>query len=215
VASGSARPLAVSFMESTPDIPLLIVGATVTVYWVRVAAMAIRAARKAKRRVALATTYVVWIPLVTAWVALPWIALGRVGGWWGAPGASGAVWGVLRAVAALVGVGCFVLTLKCWSRMGRDWRMDVDPSAAGELITDGLFGRIRHPIYGLQILLMWCTVAVLPTLPMIVIAAVHFALLNVKARSEEDHLRATHGDAYTRYAARTGRFVPRRARRDA
>jgi protein-S-isoprenylcysteine O-methyltransferase Ste14 len=197
------------------DIPLLLIAAIVTVYWGRVAGMALRASRKAKRRVAFTATYLVWIPLVLLWIALPWVALGRVGGPWGAPAPSDALWTTLRVVAALVGIGCFVLTLKCWSRMGRDWRMDVDPDAKGELITDGLFGRIRHPIYSLQILLMWCTVAILPTLPMFAVAAVHFALLNVKARGEERYLQATHGDAYARYARRAGRFVPRRAPRDA
>jgi protein-S-isoprenylcysteine O-methyltransferase Ste14 len=202
-------------METIPDLPLLLVAATVSVYWARVAAMALRASRRAKQRVAFTSTYLVWVPLVLAWIALPWIALGKSGAPWGVPGDLGAGLGILRLVAAVVAIACFALTLRCWSRMGRDWRMDVDPGAKGELITDGLFGRIRHPIYGLQILLMWCSVVVLPTVPMLAIAALHFALLNVKARGEERHLRATHGDAYARYAERTGRFVPRRTRRDA
>ena len=56
---------------------------------------------------------------------------------------------------------------------------------------------------------MVCSAVVLPTLPMIVLAVVHLALVNAKARNEERHLLATHGEAYARYVARTGRFVPR------
>ena len=41
------------------------------------------------------------------------------------------------------------------------------------LITDGLFRLIRHPIYAFSMLLMVCSALVVPTAPMIVIAAVH------------------------------------------
>ena len=71
---------------------------------------------------------------------------------------------------------------------------------------------MRHPIYALSILLMLCTLAIVPTLPMLVVAVVHIALMNAKARSEERHLLAVHGDAYARYLRTSGRFLPRRGR---
>ena len=40
-------------------------------------------------------------------------------------------------------------------------------------------------------------------------ALVHVTLMNLKARNEEAHLAAMHGADYARYAARTGRFMPR------
>jgi protein-S-isoprenylcysteine O-methyltransferase Ste14 len=82
------------------------------------------------------------------------------------------------------------------------------------LITDGLFARVRHPIYAFSIALMIATAIVLPTLPMVVVALLHLVLMNVKARSEEAHHARMHGDAYLRYVERTGRFVPRAATRD-
>jgi protein-S-isoprenylcysteine O-methyltransferase Ste14 len=57
---------------------------------------------------------------------------------------------------------------------------------------------------------MLCTVAIVPTLPMFAIAAVHMVLMNLKARNEERHLLAVHGDAYARYLRASGRFLPRR-----
>jgi len=97
--------------------------------------------------------------------------------------------------------------------MGDDWRMDVTAQKT-TLITDGPFSRIRHPIYAFSILLMLCTAVVLPSPPMLLIALLHVLLMHMKARNEEAHLAAMHGDAYARYAARTGRFVPRLTARE-
>ncbi len=86
--------------------------------------------------------------------------------------------------------------------------------AVGEktnLITDGPFRRIRHPIYAFSILLMICTAIVVPTAPMLAVAAAHIVWMNLKARNEERHLLRTQGDDYARYMQRTGRFLPRRS----
>ena len=64
------------------------------------------------------------------------------------------------------------------------------------------------------ILLMLCSAAIVPTAPMLVVAALHVVLLNIKARNEERHLAGVHGDAYAQYLRRTGRFLPRRPARD-
>jgi len=93
--------------------------------------------------------------------------------------------------------------------MGRHWKMAVTPGERQVLITDGPFERVRHPIYGYQILMMLASLAVVPTRPMLLVAAVHFVVMTVKARNEERYLGATHGDDYARYVARTGRFFPR------
>jgi protein-S-isoprenylcysteine O-methyltransferase Ste14 len=87
--------------------------------------------------------------------------------------------------------------------------MDVALDAKTELITDGPFRRIRHPIYAYQVMLMICSAIVVGTTAMLALAAIHLALVNLKARNEERHLLATQGDAYARYFERTGRFLPR------
>jgi protein-S-isoprenylcysteine O-methyltransferase Ste14 len=198
------------------DIPLLILALAVSGYWVGVGRMVIRVQRKTRHGVGLVPQqrreqlmWLVWVPLVVAWIALPWVAQQRVDAPWAAPVAAGSAFGAVRWGAALAALGCLVLTWRCYARMGEHWRMDVAQDAKAELITDGPFLRIRHPIYAYQALLMVCSAVVLPTLPMLVLAAIHLALVTVKARNEERHLLATHGDAYAHYVARTGRFVPR------
>lgn len=87
--------------------------------------------------------------------------------------------------------------------------MAVAADQPTELVTSGLYGYIRHPIYALSILLMLCTVAVAPNLPVAVMAAIHVALMLAKARNEERFLVDTQGAPYVRYCRRTGRFLPR------
>ena len=71
------------------------------------------------------------------------------------------------------------------------------------------------PVFLLSILPdPFATTGFLLILPMVVIAAIHLTLMNLKARNEEHHLFTVHGEAYQRYLARTGRFFPRLSSRD-
>lgn len=158
--------------------------------------------------------WIVLVPLVAAWCALPWLALSRSHGWLAVPSfAFAPAYAALRWLFALIALACLVATIDCWRRMGRHWRMDISDDNTS-LVTEGLFARIRHPIYAFSIAMMIGTLFVLPTPPMLAVAAVHVAIMNVKARSEEAHLARMHGDAYARYVARTGRFLPGPAARD-
>ncbi len=202
------------------DIPGLLVAITVSAYWCGVGAMIVRVRRHSRKHGAHAATVLprqplerlmglVWIPLVAAWIALPWLALVRSGAPFGLPGfALTASYESLRWVAALLAVACLALTVKSWARMGRHWRMAVTDEEQA-LITDGMFSRIRHPIYSLSILLMACTMVVVPTGAMVAVGLVHIAMMVTKAHNEERHLLAKHGAAYADYLARTGRFLPR------
>lgn len=153
--------------------------------------------------------WLLFVPMVAAWCALPWVALTHAAGPFSLPEfATAGGYPVARWIAALAAVAGFALTLDCWRRMGDDWRMDISDDNT-TLITDGAFGRIRHPIYAFSILIMISTAVVLPTSSMIALAALHLSLMNIKARNEEAHLLRMHGDAYLRYLERTGRFLPR------
>jgi protein-S-isoprenylcysteine O-methyltransferase Ste14 len=200
------------------DLPLVVVTATIWTYWFIVGAMVVRLRRKTHKLVGVVPEqrverlmWLVYVPLVAAWCALPYLALTRTHAPLGLPEFARALpaYAALRAVAMLAGLASLALTIKCWLRMGNAWRMDVSVTERTSLITDGLFARIRHPIYAFSILLMGATLVIVPTVPMALAALVHFAIFNLKARNEERHLLATHGDAYRRYVQRTGRFFPR------
>jgi protein-S-isoprenylcysteine O-methyltransferase Ste14 len=155
--------------------------------------------------------FVIWIPLVIAWIVLPWLALTRTNPVFAVPqfAKEEPLYAALRWLAAVTALACLAMTAWCWSRMGKDWRMDVSEKRKGTLITDGLFAYVRHPIYALSMLLMLCSAIIIATPLMLGIWAVHLVLNNLKARNEERHLLATHGEPYAQYLRRTGRFFPR------
>ena len=201
------------------DLPGVLLTATVWAYWLGVGVMIVRARRKTHRLAGLVPEqrlerfmWIVWVPLVAAWIALPYLALVRTHTLLAMPvfAQQSAGYVALRWLAAVCAVICLLLTSVCWSRMGTHWRMAISLKGEEELITDGPFRHVRHPIYALSMLLMICSAVVVPTVPMLVVASAHLVLNYLKARNEENHLLAVHGDLYRRYLARTGRFFPKR-----
>jgi len=181
------------------DYPLLVVALTISAYWLRVGAMVVRARRKQHHdvgvipeRPAERALWLILVPVIACWCALPWLGVTHERGVFAVPSfARGTpAYAAIRWLAAAAAVAFLLLTIQCWRRMGRDWRMDISDRNTS-LITDGLFAKVRHPIYAFSI-----------------------ALMNIKARSEEAHLARLHGDVYRRYVERTGRFVPRGAARN-
>jgi protein-S-isoprenylcysteine O-methyltransferase Ste14 len=200
------------------DLPAVITATTICAYWLGVGVMIVRVKRHSRDTPILSPKLplerfmgLVFIPVVALWMVLPWLARNGSSPLLAlSPSAADVpAYVACRWLAAIVAVLCFVATVRCWARMGRDWRMAVAVGEKTNLITDGPFSRIRHPIYAFQILLMICTVVVVPTLPMVVVAVTHFTLMNVKARNEERYLLQTQPEDYSRYVQRTGRFFPR------
>lgn len=199
------------------DLPCIVLAATVWAYWACVGAMTIRVRRRTRKLSGIVPSqgveqlmWVVWVPLVVLWMVLPYVAAAASSLPWQLPAfAREMPMLLLRWLAAGVGLTCLGLSIHCWRRMGRNWRMAIAPDQQTELVTTGLYRLVRHPIYALSILLMTCTVVVVPTLPVAAMAVVHIGLMLTKARNEERFLAGRHGPAYQQYMQRTGRFVPR------
>lgn len=119
----------------------------------------------------------------------------------------------IDGATAAAGLALFALGLAgtLWSQlaMGKSWRVGVDHDTKTDLVACGPFRWIRNPIY------TWMTVA---SVGLVLLAPNALALtslltllvaLELQVRVvEEPYLMRTHGTAYRRYAATTGRFVP-------
>jgi protein-S-isoprenylcysteine O-methyltransferase Ste14 len=149
-------------------------------------------------------------------------------GWWGgvlfvvamALGLAGPVLAVVGAtpvdapagvqaaglVVALVG---FAATLAGQTGMGASWRIGVDPGERTDLVTGGVFARVRNPIFTAMAVAQIGVVLVVPTWVSAAALVALVTAVQVQVRAvEEPYLLDTHGAAYADYAAGTGRFVP-------
>jgi protein-S-isoprenylcysteine O-methyltransferase Ste14 len=106
-------------------------------------------------------------------------------------------------------VVAFGLTWVCWVKMGKSWRMGIDPNERTQLVFNGPFAYVRNPIYGLSSLLMVLTMIVICSPLMIVVGVLHLVFMQWEVRREERALLALHGPAYADYFAKVGRFLPK------
>lgn len=113
---------------------------------------------------------------------------------------------VIGGVLTVAGIAA---TLAAQLAMGTSWRIGVDPAERTALVTTGPFALVRNPIFAAMLPTSLGIVLLVPN----VIALVGFAALVVALelqtrKVEEPYLVASHGEAYTAYASRVGRFVP-------
>jgi protein-S-isoprenylcysteine O-methyltransferase Ste14 len=196
-------------------LPAFIFGVLLTIYWGRVMRLVYKVRRNTGKSANLRpperlgrALRLLWVPIVTVWItqgylagllphdSLPWLVR---------PLNQNAIvgWG-----AVVVGVMALSATMVCWKKMGKDWRMGINPDEKTQLIVSGPYAYVRHPIYALSSILMLATVAAIPSPLMLAAGLVHLSLLQWEARREEQYLVVHHGEAYADYRRRVGGFVP-------
>jgi protein-S-isoprenylcysteine O-methyltransferase Ste14 len=113
---------------------------------------------------------------------------------------------VCGLVLALAG---FAATLAGQVGMGSSWRVGVDPGERTTLVTTGVFGAVRNPVFSAMVAAQAGVVLMVPTWPSVLALVALVVAVELQVRAiEEPYLRAMHGSAYAGYAARAGRFVP-------
>jgi protein-S-isoprenylcysteine O-methyltransferase Ste14 len=198
-----------------------------SVYWFWVAVMLFKLGRKiGKDPNAVPREFVgkmmrlLWYPCVLWLIAALWLAAWRrpvpyapilpwaravlarlippTGPWW-----------AMALAATLAGTICLVLTFVCWRKMGRSWRIGIDPHEKLALVSTGPYRYVRHPIYALRMVIDLCAVIMVPTVLVLVPAVLDIVLLQIEARREERYMESKHGEAYAAYKNSVGRFLPR------
>ena len=149
-----------------------------------------------------------WFLVILGWVGQPLL----VGATVTTPGLGLWTWllqpASLAAGLALVGLG-YAGTLWTYSAMRNTWRIGIDRKERTALVRRGPYRWVRHPIYGLQVVMLAGCALLLPTPISLATLVLHCGCVLIKARDEEKYLLGVHGEVYRDYCGQTGGLFPR------
>ena len=95
--------------------------------------------------------------------------------------------------------------------LGRSMTVEIQVAEGQRLVQEGPYAWIRHPIYTANVTAAVGLALLYLSPPLLGLVVVIGALATYRGRLEDEFLRSPRafGDAYTAYAERTGRFLPR------
>ena len=116
---------------STIHLPTAVTLLTIWLYWIIVGAMIVRRRRKTRKLAGVlpeqgveTAMWIAWVPLVAAWLALPWLAITHDAGVLALPAfAMSPAFVAARAIAALVAIAALYGSIRAWRQMGSHWTM--------------------------------------------------------------------------------------------
>src|SRR5882672_2671834 len=119
----------------------------------------------------------------------------------------------LRSGPLILGVMCFVLRLWVFYRshadLGTNWSITLEVREQHRLITQGVYRRIRHPMYLALALYSIGLALVIPNWVAGPSNLIAFAILYaLRIRAEERMMVEEFADEYAAYSARTKRLIP-------
>ena len=119
----------------------------------------------------------------------------------------------LRGGPLVAGVMCLVIGLWLFYRshadLGTNWSITLEIREQHRLITQGVYRRIRHPMYSALALYSIGQALVIPNWVAGPSNLIAFAiLLALRVHAEERMMVREFGDEYSSYSARTKRFIP-------
>jgi protein-S-isoprenylcysteine O-methyltransferase Ste14 len=90
---------------------------------------------------------------------------------------------------------------------GTSFRIGIDATQPGRLVTSGIFARTRNPIYVAFAGILLAEVLILPTWLMMAYALAGAALFHRQVLREEAYLKLHYGNEYVAYLARVPRYL--------
>ena len=124
--------------------------------------------------------------------------------------ASYALPGALTALGAVLVVVAVLIFWRSHADLGRNWSPTLEVREEHTLVTEGVYSRIRHPMYTAIFLLYIAQPLLIHNWIAGALAPVAFAVMYVMRMPEEEAMmRDLFGAEYEQYCGRTGRLVPR------
>lgn len=119
----------------------------------------------------------------------------------------------LGALQVIAGVAVFAAALWLFWRthrdLGQNWSVTLEIKDAHKLITNGVYARVRHPMYSAFFLWALAQALLLPNVVAGLAGLVGFGILFFfRVGREEAMMREAFGAEYDAYMARTKRIIP-------
>lgn len=113
-----------------------------------------------------------------------------------------------EGLGALLLVGGLVLLVVAQLQLGAAWRIGIDEAARPGLVTSGLYGVSRNPIFLALLGIVAGYTLLIPTIASAAMLTGTYLGMRLQIAAEESYLTRVYGDEYRAYARRVGRLVP-------
>jgi protein-S-isoprenylcysteine O-methyltransferase Ste14 len=116
-------------------------------------------------------------------------------------------WRVVLSIIFLLAAG--LLSWVGTRALGRQWRIDAGLNTDHELVTSGVYGVVRHPIYTSMLCMLWGTGLMITPLPLLVVATLVFVVgTEIRVRIEDRLLNSRFGDRFRDYQRKVPAYIP-------
>jgi protein-S-isoprenylcysteine O-methyltransferase Ste14 len=113
---------------------------------------------------------------------------------------------VSGSISAGAGIVLLILGIPMWAIAV--WTI-VRAFRRGELVTSGVYGLVRHPIYSAWIVFIFPGIALLcRSWPMLLASLVAYIIFRMLIKREDRYLEEKFGQAYLDYRARVNEMIP-------
>lgn len=145
-----------------------------------------------------------------SWECILWLLVSNIQFWFDDPSGSKQVISWILLIASIYYVVAGIILIK---KIGKPKKSSEREELYGfekttELIDNGIFRYIRHPLYGSLILLAWGILLKKVSLPLLFVAFASTVFLYVTALYDEKECIQFFGKPYKEYMKRTKMFVP-------
>lgn len=100
-----------------------------------------------------------------------------------------------------------IWTIIAQGHMKNSWRIGIDTETKTELITTGLFGLSRNPIFFGMILSLLGLFLTTPNALTAILSITGYILIQIQIRLEEEFLAREHGQNYAKYRQKVRRLI--------
>lgn len=145
-----------------------------------------------------------------AWEGMIWLFASNYKYWFHDPFSPRQIisWSLLLVSAYMAITGYLILRNKGKAGAGREDTALFQFEKTTELVTDGIFRYIRHPLYSSLIILTWGILLKRPDAVLVIVSFISSFLLYLTSKTDEKECIIFFGDKYRVYMSRTRMFIP-------